>query len=140
MKKFDDFNIKFSKKEEKHYYNYFFSNEEYEFVFTISNLPVENEHTLLDFNQYFNILQKGMTENIENFFKKMPYDVFLISNYWKIVSNYKKKISDNKCQLCNSKKYLNTHHNNYKNKGKEYKKLNDLVILCNKCHKKFHDK
>ncbi len=93
----NDFNINFeSKKEESYYLYYKFTKNEYEAIFDIFNLPIENEHTLLNFNQYFEILQKGMTKNIERFFKNLPYKYFLKSPYWIIVSNYKKKISGNK--------------------------------------------
>jgi hypothetical protein len=71
---------------------------------------------------------------------KMPYNIFLESDYWKYIVNIKKESTGNKCQICNSTKYLQTHHNNYKNRGYEYKNLNDLVILCNKCHSTYHKK
>lgn len=85
-------------------------------------------------------LKQYMNNDIETIFKNMPYQLFLISPYWKIIRNYKKLITGNKCQLCSNTKYLHVHHNNYKNKGLEYKNLDDLIVLCNVCHAKFHNK
>ncbi len=96
----------------------------------------QNKSIQNDYNFLFNL----MNNNLELIFNQMPYKMFLDSPYWKIISKYKKEFSGNKCQLCNSEKLLNTHHNNYKNRGKEYKNLNDLIVLCNKCHSKFHNK
>lgn len=84
------------------------------------------------------LFKKAFTEDLENIFKEMPYNIFLNTYYWQSISNYKKQQSNNKCQLCSSKLLLNTHHNNYKNKGSEYRNLNDLIVLCNKCHVNFH--
>lgn len=81
-----------------------------------------------------------MNDDYEKFYNKMPYSIFLSTNYWKIISEYKKYLSHNKCQLCTSTYHLNTHHNNYKNKGSEYRNMDDLIILCSKCHSKFHGK
>ena len=68
------------------------------------------------------------------------YEDFLKSDYWKYVRGKKLKDAHNKCQICGSKKSLNVHHNSYANHGQEYKHLEDLVVLCSECHKKFHNK
>lgn len=99
---------------------------------------LNKEIDLKNINEKFKLLKKTMNKNIEKFYNKSPYNLFLFSPYWKVISEYKKEISNKKCQLCNSEEFLNTHHNNYKNRGKEYKNLNDLIVLCNKCHSKFH--
>lgn len=70
--------------------------------------------------------------------KKLRYEDYLKSDHWK---NFKQKAIQNanyKCQLCgNKEEKLSVHHNNYKNKGKET--FDDVVVLCDKCHKKFHN-
>jgi hypothetical protein len=91
-------------------------------------------------NQQFDFLKEIMIEKYEVLLKKMPYNIFLNCNYWFIISEYKKEFIGKRCQLCNSDKYLNTHHRNYKNKGIEYKNIHELTVLCNKCHSKFHNK
>lgn len=70
--------------------------------------------------------------------KKLEYQEYLNSPHWKETRLKALKRAGNRCQLCSSTKDLNVHHNTYKNKGHE--DLNDLVVLCRKCHAKFHDK
>lgn len=70
--------------------------------------------------------------------KENYYD-FLQSDYWRYVRKLKLKQCGNKCQICGSKKDLNIHHNTYAHHGQEHKHLEDLVVLCRKCHEKFHD-
>ena len=41
-----------------------------------------------------------------------------------------------KCTLCDSNLNLEVHHKTYKNKGNE--RLNEIITLCRKCHKKIH--
>lgn len=46
--------------------------------------------------------------------------------------------ADYKCQLCNREGTMNVHHKTYERLGEE--QLNDLIVLCQDCHAKFHDK
>jgi HNH endonuclease len=41
------------------------------------------------------------------------------------------------CQLCDSKDKLQVHHRRYDNIGHE--SLSDLIVLCDRCHSRFHD-
>lgn len=66
----------------------------------------------------------------------MHYKDYLESDHWKRLRKRKLYQSGNKCQLCGSKENLNVHHNTYENRGCE--KDEDLVVLCNECHKKHH--
>lgn len=65
------------------------------------------------------------------------YDKYLEHDYWHNIRIRKLKEADFKCQLCGNKDKLNVHHNNYNNLFME--KANDLIVLCESCHKKFHD-
>ena len=65
------------------------------------------------------------------------YNEYLNSNHWKNIRKIKIEESGCKCQLCGSYKNLNVHHNNYDNLFME--DMNDLIVLCESCHKKFHD-
>ena len=71
---------------------------------------------------------------------QMPYKDFLKTSYWQTVRG--KVIYDRggACELCNSQDSLNVHHRTYKYRGEEYKHLDTLVLLCQPCHAKFHDK
>lgn len=89
---------------------------------------------------YYEELKNIMSNELENELTIMPYEIFLNTCYWHIVREEKRNLTGNKCQLCGSKSGLHTHHNNYINRGKEYKNMNDLVILCKKCHSKYHNK
>jgi len=78
-----------------------------------------------------------MNDNI-NDLKTMPYKEYLETKHWEITRKRILEKANYKCQLCSSKKNLNVHHNTYKNRGQE--KDEDLIVLCKKCHTKFHDK
>ncbi len=41
-----------------------------------------------------------------------------------------------KCELCGSTENIHVHHSNYDNLGQE--QINDVVVLCEECHAKFH--
>lgn len=102
------------------------------------NKKTINEHVnnYLD-NNYYNIVNKCNIKDI-NDLKYMPYVEYLKTKHWK---NVKKKTfirAGHKCQLCSSKLNLNVHHNTYENRGEE--RYEDLIVLCQKCHDKFHDK
>jgi 5-methylcytosine-specific restriction endonuclease McrA len=71
--------------------------------------------------------------------KKLSYDDFLLTWYWRTISNFLRK-RDKKCKLCDSTENLLVHHKTYSHHGDELHHLNDLVVLCDKCHKKIHDK
>ncbi len=61
---------------------------------------------------------------------------FIKSEYWKNLTERYKNIIGQQCELCFSNDSLCVHHNNYWNKGKETSE--DIIILCRKCHNKFH--
>ena len=65
------------------------------------------------------------------------YDEYLSCDHWNAIRMDKIEESDFKCQLCGNEDKLNVHHNNYDNLFMEAK--SDLIVLCESCHKKFHD-
>jgi len=80
---------------------------------------------------------KDIIEKIEDL-KTMPYKEYLQSNHWKAMRKRQLKLANYKCGLCNSKDNLNVHHKTYENRGDE--KDEDLIVLCQECHAKFHGK
>lgn len=90
----------------------------------------------------FWMLMRSMIENdISSELKEMDYYDFLETKYWKVISRYVKCRQNYKCQLCGSKDNLNAHHRNYDRRGKEHKYWQeDLIVLCQDCHEKFHNK
>lgn len=73
---------------------------------------------------------------------KMKYEDYLKTDYWKFCRQAKLEESDCTCGLCNhqdnTSKTLQVHHKTYENRGNE--RLEDLIVLCEDCHAKFHDK
>lgn len=65
------------------------------------------------------------------------YDKYLEHDHWYNIRIKKIKEANSKCQLCGNKDKFNVHHNNYDNLFME--DMNDLIVLCESCHKKFHD-
>lgn len=115
------------------------------FIDLINNgVPIIKEETDIDLllveneTDNSNLISKYC--NIENItdLKYMPYKEYLQTNHWKIVKKKALIRAGNKCQLCSSKLNLNVHHNTYENRGQE--KDEDLIVLCQDCHGKFHDK
>jgi len=70
--------------------------------------------------------------------RKEEYTVYLNSAAWKLLRRKALDHADDRCQTCNTNKSLQVHHRVYpKELGTE--KLNDLTVLCNKCHYLFHN-
>jgi hypothetical protein len=148
------YNIRLISEEEYNFYDHLiykyhddkdFLYKYYCIVSRLKEIDIKNSEEEIEYIEYsvienYDYLLLNIDERIETIYKEMPYQIFLRSSYWQIVSEYKKEISGHKCQLCISNVQLNTHHNNYKNRGQEYKNLNDLIVLCSKCHSKFHNK
>jgi hypothetical protein len=69
---------------------------------------------------------------------KEKYHEYLLSEKWLNLRKKKVKEAGGCCQLCSSKAALHVHHKSYDNVFNE--QLADLIVLCKKCHEKFHDK
>lgn len=67
----------------------------------------------------------------------MSYKDYLQTEHWKHFRLEALKFFKNKCCLCNSEKYLQVHHETYKNRGRET--FNDVIVLCKDCHSKQHE-
>jgi len=119
---------------------------------------LEKENTLKYINVYLNpesSWNKGvkiseMLECLQRVFvnwkdialkiKSMKYQDFLKTPYWKAISKKKKLQAGFKCQLCNHSENLATHHRTYEIHGDELNNMKELIVLCESCHSKFHDK
>lgn len=81
-----------------------------------------------------------ISEDIKKYANAMNYKDYLETIYWKTVAQYKKELCKKSCQICSDNKNVSVHHNKYDHRGQEHLFLNeDLVCLCDVCHKKFHD-
>ena len=65
------------------------------------------------------------------------YKEYLNSPHWRETRKAALERAWYRCQLCNSEKNLNVHHNNYDRLW--YESPRDLIVLCSDCHAKFHD-
>ena len=92
------------------------------------------------FNELFTNYNKCNKNVVAIYLKKLNYRDFLKTPYWKTISYEAKRRAEFKCSLCGSQDDLRTHHRDYKRHGKEIEYIDkDLIVLCNKCHEKFHD-
>ena len=84
-----------------------------------------------------NILDEWEIKDYIN--NQMTYKMYLMTPYWQLVSNLARRKAKYKCQLCGSNESLNVHHKTYKHKGFEIINMDDLIVLCQDCHQKFHE-
>ena len=66
----------------------------------------------------------------------IKYKKYLKSEKWNKIKTRIHKLRGGKCERCNSKHQLQVHHKHYKNVFKE--KMQDLELLCRKCHRSEH--
>lgn len=69
---------------------------------------------------------------------KKEYAKYLASGNWAVVKLAAKRRAKWRCQVCSSKYGLEVHHNTYARLGNE--EASDLLVLCRKCHRLYHDK
>lgn len=72
------------------------------------------------------------------YLQNAPYHEYLQTDEWNKQRSQAIMVAGGKCQLCNDGKTLHVHHRTYERRGCE--KLEDLTVLCDKCHAKYHDK
>lgn len=97
----------------------------------ISCFPWVQSYEIKNIKEYLN----WGKQNLGKMFYK---DKYLTSDHWQETRKNVLDSADNRCQLCNSNGELHVHHRTYDNLW--YENLNDLIVLCKKCHKRFHDK
>lgn len=76
---------------------------------------------------------------IQNHLKRMHYQEFLETPYWKSIAYRTKERFGFKCAMCPSTKLLNAHHRDYKFRGIEIVNMKELTCVCEKCHLKYHN-
>lgn len=70
--------------------------------------------------------------------REMPYREYLQTDHWQDTRKRALRRAGYACQLCNKRGRLHVHHRTYENLGDEDR--DDLIVLCEHCHAKFHDK
>jgi hypothetical protein len=69
--------------------------------------------------------------------RALPYGDYLKTDHWQEMRAEALKRAGNRCQVCNFPDKLHVHHRTYARRGHEL--LDDLTVLCERCHKLFHD-
>lgn len=106
----------------------------------IRDKSIVDGNTPSTITERFHSLERFFLEKHCQALRKRSYSDFLGTTYWDIVRRYVLYKRGWKCELCNEKGELRVHHKTYEHHGKEHLHLEDLITLCNKCHRKFHDK
>jgi hypothetical protein len=70
---------------------------------------------------------------IKPYILDLKYFYFLKTSYWLIISQEIKRRANWKCS-CGCRESLQTHHCSYDHHGEEHLYMDDLQVLCNKCH------
>lgn len=84
------------------------------------------------------IKRKPLPYESEKTLRTLSYGDFLKSKYWAFVREKVLKRDSYQCVICKDTKYLQVHHDTYKNHFKELNNLQDLMTLCRKCHQEHH--
>jgi len=67
---------------------------------------------------------------------KAEYKKYLKSEHWQSFRKEAIEHHGSFCSLCGGKEKISVHHLTYKNRGHE--NLDDVVVLCDSCHKEIH--
>ncbi len=116
------------------------------FVSGFNDGVLQTMEMLIDYMEHGNIItlekmQRTLRDSIRIDFdrKYTSYQDYLKSEEWTKKSEAAKERAEWRCQLCNKRgSSLHTHHKTYDRIGRE--KDSDLIVLCAKCHAKFHGK
>jgi|GEM_PF-4606278 len=123
----DNFNRNKNRQEE-HYLET--ENPEFDAYWFVCSLPLVSPTTVKD-------LKEAKSHTWSEIYKQYHRRV-LNSNHWIRVKLQAISEAKYRCQLCNAKGHLHVHHRTYENLGNE--STDDLIVLCNNCHAKHHDK
>ena len=129
---------KIEEKKEKETLKELYFNEWLNWDYSITKEGLSNIYTLK--NQVIYILNTLDRWEIKDYVNnQMTYKMYLSTPYWQLVSNLARRKAKYKCQLCGGNDHLNVHHKSYVNKGFEIMNMEDLIVLCQNCHQKFHE-
>lgn len=70
--------------------------------------------------------------------RRRDYYAYLKSPEWQVCRRMMLDHARHRCQLCNGTRHLQVHHRTYERLGREH--FQDLIVLCDACHAKHHDK
>lgn len=90
--------------------------------------------------QAIEMLRSDLDETLRELAAKrsVPYADYLRTWHWYEIREKALERAGERCELCNSTTRLQVHHKSYENIWRE--ELEDVIVLCRRCHAKFHDK
>lgn len=103
-------------------------------------LPTETLNILEDSYEQQKLYEKeryfeSVFKKKKKYTKNKEYISYINSKAWRDKRKEKLSIQDS-CEVCGSKENLHVHHNNYNNFKNE--NMEDLNVLCAKCHSEIH--
>src|SRR4051812_8561644 len=101
---------------------------------TFPSLPSQRTAALLPQEL---LAQIDVSEEATAAYRAMRYEDFLLTDYWSAIRDHLVSIVA-KCQMCSARARLRVHHNTYDNHGAEHLHLEDLTVICERCHTYFH--
>jgi len=86
----------------------------------------------------FTEMVAAMDEAEEERLRDLPYCDFLETRYWHVLRRYACLKHGDHCDRCPRTVTLQVHHLIYAHVGSEYRYLEDLTVLCDRCHAAEH--
>jgi len=86
----------------------------------------------------FEELVAGMTRPYQRELMRMCYSDFLQTHYWEVLRRYVLLLHRDRCDQCGLTINLQVHHRSYDFIHDEYQHLDDLAVLCDRCHREQH--
>lgn len=68
----------------------------------------------------------------------LGYDNYLTTERWLKLSLLARERAENRCQICNGGGILQAHHRTYRRLLTDFEEK-DLICLCKKCHRLYHN-
>jgi len=86
----------------------------------------------------FRQMAESMTRDQEAALAALPYREFLETRYWRVLGRFVRLERGSHCERCKRRVDLQIHHLHYYRVGAEYRNLEDVMVLCDCCHRAEH--
>jgi hypothetical protein len=100
-------------------------------------IPDQFNVSLEEIEQYVQVERDLAIVARQKYLHTMPYADYLLTPHWQNMRQGALERAQYRCQVCNASKSLHAHHRTYERRGHENQE--DLIVLCENCHKLFHD-
>lgn len=87
-----------------------------------------------------NRMSEDQRDMFSEYLRTLPYARFLETRYWRAVRSHVAHTAKHVCAVCEQRvPGVEVHHRTYEHRGAEYRNLNDLRLLCPRCHNTVHE-